>query len=97
MTRSFLMLALLAVFALPARGGEMQTVKLFIPQMTGCPSCPYIVQSVLSGLDGVDRVETVYKTGIATVVYDDERAALADFRKALEEYGYDPEQVTPEG
>lgn len=96
MKRSLLAFTLAAAFAAPALAGT-QTVKLFIPQMTGCPSCPYIVKSVLSGVEGVSQVETVYATGTATVVYDDEKATLDDFRKALADYGYDPDMITPGG
>jgi mercuric transport protein len=95
MTRSLLTLALVAALATPATAAP-QTLRLFIPQMTGCPSCPYIVKSVLSRVDGVAEVEAAYATGIATIVYDDEKASLEAFRKALAAYGYDPERVTPE-
>lgn len=97
MRRSLLAFALVAALSSPALAGQARSVKLFIPQMTGCPSCPYIVKSVLSRVSGVQTVETVYATGIATVTFDDEAATLDDFRKALAEYGYDPELITPEG
>ncbi|MGF1624001.1 MAG: cation transporter [Alphaproteobacteria bacterium] len=95
MKRSLFAFALVATLAPPAFAGQMQTIALFIPAMSGCPSCPFIVQSVLGEVDGVSRVETVYETGIATVVYDDEQASLDDFSGALAEYGYDIELVTP--
>lgn len=90
---------LLAAFASPAQAGQSETLKLFVPTMTGCPSCPYIVQSVLSAVDGVSQVETVYATGIATITYDDAATGLDDFMKALEEYGYDydVELIEPQG
>lgn len=97
MNRMLLAATLAAAIAAPSLAGQMQTLRLSIPQMTGCPSCPYIVKSVLSQVDGVAEVEAVYATGIATIVYDDGRASLEAFRKALAAYGYDPERVTPEG
>jgi copper chaperone CopZ len=97
MKRFILALTLLAALVSPALAGQTKTVKFFIPGMTGCPSCPYIVKSVLSGVDGAGEVETVYATGIATIVYDDEAATLDDFRKALAEYGYEVELIAPEG
>ncbi|MFQ5565122.1 MAG: heavy-metal-associated domain-containing protein [Paracoccaceae bacterium] len=97
MKRFLLAFSLLAALASPALAGQTQTIKFFIPGMTGCPSCPYIVKSVLSGVDGVSQVETVYATGIATIVYDDEATTPDDLRKALDDYGYDAETVAPEG
>jgi copper chaperone CopZ len=97
MKPSLLAFTLLAALASSTLAGQTQTVRLFIPAMTGCPSCPYIVKSVLSGVDGAGEVETVYATGIATIVYDDEAATLDDFRKALAEYGYEVELIAPEG
>ena len=95
MKRSLFAFALVATLAPPAFAGQLQTVALFIPAMSGCPSCPFIVQSALSDVDGVRQVETVYETGIATVAYDDEQATLDDLSEALAEYGYDFELVTP--
>ena len=88
-----------AALAAPALAGQTETLKLFVPGMTGCPSCPYIIQSALGRVDGVSRVEAVYATGIATIVYDDEAATLEDFMKVLEDYGYDygVELVEPRG
>lgn len=97
MKRALLSIATAALLISPAAAGQMQTVSLFIPAMTGCPSCPYIVKSVLGGVDGVAEVETVYATGIATVVFDDEKASLDSLRQALAAFGYDFERVAPEG
>ena len=93
MKRSLLALALLAALATPGLAGQTETLKLFVPGITGCPSCPYIIQSALG------RVEAVYATGIATIVYDDEAATLEDFMKVLEDYGYDygVELIEPQG
>ncbi|MFQ5565220.1 MAG: cation transporter [Paracoccaceae bacterium] len=99
MQRFLLAFTVLAALAAPAPAGQSATLKLFVPGITGCPSCPYIVQSVLRRVDGVSRVEAVYATGIATIVYDDEIAGYEDFMKALEDYGYDDgvELVEPQG
>lgn len=99
MKRLFLALGLAGAIAFPALGGETRTARFFIPAMTGCPSCPYIVSSVLKRVEGVEAVEASYATGIATIVYDDGRARPEDFVRALSEYGYDQgiEPVAPEG
>lgn len=97
MTRLALALGLAAALNFPALATQIQTLKLAIPQMTACPSCPYIVKSVLSRVEGVSEVETVYETGIATIVYDADKATIEEFVRALADYGYDPEQITPEG
>lgn len=97
MTRLALALGLVAALSIPVLAGQMQTLKLAIPQMTACPSCPYIVKSVLSRVEGVREVEAAYETGIATIVYDADKATLEDFMHALADYGYAPERITPEG
>ena len=97
MKPSLLAFTLLAALTSPALAGQTQTVKFFIPAMTGCPSCPYIVKSVLNDVSGVKEDETVYATGIATIVFDGEAATPETIRKALTDYGYDPELVAPEG
>ncbi len=99
MKRSLLALTLLAALGTPALAGQTETLKLFVPSITGCPSCPYIARSALGRVDGVSQVEAVYATGIVTIVYDDAATGLADFMNALEEYGYDygVELVEPQG
>ncbi len=99
MKRSLLAFTLCAALATPTFAGQTQTLRLFVPGITGCPSCPYIIQSALDRVDGVKQVEAVYATGIATIVYDDEAATLDDFMKVLEDYGYDygVELIEPQG
>ena len=99
MKRPLLAFILLAAFASPVLAGKTEILKLFVPGITGCPSCPYIIQSALGRVDGVSRVEAVFATGIATIVYDDEAATLEDFMKVLEDYGYDygVELIEPQG
>ena len=99
MKRSLLAFSLLAALATPALAGQTETLKLFVPSITGCPSCPYIARSALGRITGVSQVEAVYATGIVTIVYDDEIAGYEDFMKALEDYGYDygVELVEPQG
>ncbi len=99
MKRLIIALGLAGAIAFPAFGGETRTVKFFIPAMTGCPSCPYIVGSVLKRVDGVEAVRASYATGIATIVYDGAKAKPEDFVRALAQYGYDDgiKPVAPEG
>ena len=99
MKRSILAFTVLAALATPGLAGQTEILKLFVPGITGCPSCPYIIQSALGRVDGVSRVEAVFATGIATIVYDDEAATLEDFMKVLEDYGYDygVELIEPQG
>ncbi len=99
MKRSVLAFTLLAASAMPALAGQTETLKLFVPSITGCPSCPYIARSALGRITGVSQVEAVYATGIVTIVYDDAATGLADFMNALEEYGYDygVELIEPQG
>ncbi len=96
---SVLAFTVLAALATPALAGQTEILKLFVPGITGCPSCPYIIQSALGRVDGVSRVEAVFATGIVTIVYDDEIAGYEDFMKALEDYGYDHgvELIEPQG
>ena len=99
MKRSILAFTVLAALATPAPAGQTETLKLFVPSITGCPSCPYIARSALGRVDGVSEVKAVFATGIVTIVYDDAATGLADFMKALEDYGYDygVELVEPQG
>jgi len=99
MKRAMLAFTLFAVLAAPALAGQTETLKLFVPSITGCPSCPYIARSVLGRVAGVSRVEAVFATGIVTIVYDDAATGFVDFINALEEYGYDygVELIEPQG
>ena len=96
---AFTLLTALATLATPGLAGQTETLKLFVPGITGCPSCPYIIQSALRRVDGVSRVEAVFATGIATIIYDDETATLDDFMKVLEDYGFEDgvELIEPQG
>ena len=49
-----------------------------------------------SCFDGVSQVETVYATGIATIVYDDASVTPEELQNALFEFGYDAEMAAPE-
>ena len=99
MKHSLLAFTVLAALAAPALAGQTETLKLFVPSITGCPSCPYIARSALGRITGVSQVEAVYATGIATIVYDHEAATIEDFMKVLENYGYDygVELIEPQG
>ncbi len=40
MKRSLLAFSLLAALATPGLAGQTEILKLFVPGITGCPSCP---------------------------------------------------------
>lgn len=82
----------LATLSLPAFAAE-QTVTLSVPSMF-CASCPFIVQSAISGVDGVQSVETSLETRTATVVYDDAVTTLDAITQASTNAGY--EAIPPE-
>ena len=44
MKRSVLAFTVLAALATPTLAGQTEILKLFVPSITGCPSCPYIAQ-----------------------------------------------------
>lgn len=96
MKRILLATAVAAALASPTLAAESETVAYLVPEMTGCPSCPFIVQSLLSDVEGAVRVEAVFETGIATVEYDPAEATADDFAAALTENGYSFEAVAPE-
>ena len=77
-----------------AFAGE-QTALFNVPAMQGCPSCPYIVQSVIEDVSGVKSVKTNYSEGTATVVFDDTLTSTSDIQAATAAYGYDASLVAP--
>jgi len=50
---------------------DEQTAVFSIPGMMGCPSCPYIVRSVVGDVDGVKLIRTSFSEGIAVVTFED--------------------------
>ncbi|MGH8102982.1 MAG: heavy metal translocating P-type ATPase [bacterium] len=67
----------------------MAETKLELPiKGMHCASCAVNIQSVLSELDGVKEVSVNYGAERARVSYDSTKVSLADFQKAIEDYGY---------
>lgn len=64
-----------------------RTVQLVVDNMS-CPSCPYIVQSVLERVPGVVKVEVNYRARTATVAFDDAKASVEDLMSATAQFGY---------
>ncbi len=62
--------------AAPAFAAE-QTVTFSVPGMT-CASCPYIVESAMSGVDGVVTVTADAETLTALVIFDYAIASAED-------------------
>lgn len=83
------------VVAAPVFAGE-QTVTFSVPGMT-CASCPYIVESAMSGVDGVVTVTADADTRTALVVFDDAIASAKDIAFASSSAGYDAELVPDDG
>jgi mercuric ion binding protein len=88
MTKKLSMTLLAAtLFAAPTFAAE-QTVTLDVPGMT-CASCPYIVQSAISGVDGVISVVADSDTRTAVVVYEDTATTVDEIAQASTDAGYD--------
>jgi copper chaperone len=66
----------------------MATAELKIEGMT-CEGCVKSVTRALQGVAGVERVDVSLPEGKAEVTYDPRKAALADFRHAVERAGYE--------
>ncbi len=69
-----------------------QTVIFSVPGMT-CASCPFIVESAMSGVEGVITVTADADTRTALVVYDDAVASAEDIAFASTSAGYEAELV----
>ena len=66
----------------------METTVVKINGMT-CMGCVNSVQKVLTALAGVQTVQVSLETAQATVVYDPARAGPAQFKRAVEDAGYE--------
>jgi periplasmic mercuric ion binding protein len=64
-----------------------QTVALTIPTMD-CATCPITIKAQLAKVPGVAKVKVSYEKREAVVVFDDEKASIADLKKATEDAGY---------
>jgi len=71
-----------------AFAGE-QTAVFSIPGMMGCPSCPYIVRSVVGDVDGVKMIRTSFSKGIAVVTFEDTITSTDLIREATASMGFD--------
>lgn len=70
-----------------------QTVTFSVPGMT-CASCPFIVESAMSGVEGVIQVSADADTRTAVVVFDDAKANAEDIAFASTAAGYEAELVS---
>jgi mercuric ion binding protein len=72
-----------------------RTVTLAVDGMS-CPSCPYIVRTVLQEVPGVARAEVSYAEKTAVVMFDDARTTAAALTQATAGVGF-PSRVISEG
>ena len=71
-----------------------QTVTFSVPGMT-CASCPFIVESAMSGVDGVLQVSADSDTRTALVLFDDAIASAEDIAFASTSAGYEAVILDP--
>ena len=81
-------LALIGFMAAAPVFAAEQTVTFSVSGMT-CASCPFIVESAISGVDGVVTVTADAETRTALVVFDDEIASAEDIAFASTSAGYE--------
>lgn len=86
MKRPITLLALVAVFAVPAWGAP-KTVTLSVPGMT-CAACPITVKVALTKTPGVSKAEVSYDKRQATVFFDDAKTNVATLTRATANAGY---------
>src|SRR5918995_4043699 len=72
-----------------------RTVTLAVDGMS-CPSCPYIVRTVLQEVPGVARAEVSYAEKTADVTFDDARTTVAALTEATAGVGF-PARVIGQG
>ena len=70
-----------------------QTETFSVPGMT-CASCPFIVESAMSGVEGVMQVTADADTRTAVVVFDDAIANAEDIAFASTAAGYEAELMS---
>ena len=81
-------LALIGFMAAAPVFAAEQTVTFSVPGMT-CASCPYIVESAMSGVEGVVTVSADSDTRTALVVFDDAITNADDIAFASTSAGYE--------
>jgi mercuric ion binding protein len=64
-----------------------RTVALAVDGMS-CPSCPYIVRTVLEEVPGVARAEVSYAAKTAVVTFEDTRSDVAALTQATAGVGF---------
>ncbi len=85
-------LALIGFMAAAPVFAAEQTVTFSVLGMT-CASCPFIVESAMSGVEGVVTVIADADTRTALVVFDDAIASAEDIAFASTAAGYEAELV----
>lgn len=58
-----------------------------------CSGCVSRVEQALTGIDGVHKVSVDLNDHEATVMYEEDKAAVDDFKEAVESAGYTFEGV----
>lgn len=86
-------LALIGMIAASQAFAAEQTVTFSVPGMT-CASCPFIVESAMSGVEGVMQVTADADTRTAVVVFDDAIANAEDIAFASTAAGYEAELMS---
>jgi mercuric ion binding protein len=81
-------LALIGFMAAAPVFAAEQTVTFSVPGMT-CASCPFIVESAMSGVDGVVTVIADAGTRTALVIFDDAIASAKEIALASTSAGYE--------
>ncbi len=92
MTLKSLALGLALALAPAAAFAAEQTVTLSVPGMT-CASCPFIVESAISGVNGVQAVETSLEARTATVTFDNAVTTVDAITSATLSAGYESSSV----
>ncbi|TLP67045.1 mercuric transport protein periplasmic component [Parasedimentitalea maritima] len=87
-------LALIGFMAAAPVFAAEQTVTFSVPGMT-CASCPYIVESAMSGVDGVVTVSADSDTRTALVIFDDAITNADDIAFASTSAGYEAVILEP--
>ena len=90
-TSAFALIGFMA--ATPVFAAE-QTVTFSVPGMT-CASCPYIVESAMSGVDGVATVSADADTRTALVIFDDATTNADEIAFASTSAGYEAVILEP--
>ncbi|GAA6166358.1 mercury resistance system periplasmic binding protein MerP [Sessilibacter corallicola] len=74
---------------------ERSEVSLSVPGMN-CVTCPVTVRKSLEKVDGVASAEVDYKTRTAKVVFDTDKASVAQLVKATGDAGYPSKVISDE-